>query len=323
MARAAVLLTAALLIQDPADFPKWKELTVAKIGTPTVWSPEGKHLLGASGKRKNKGRIESWDVGAKTETGRSADGQVELMGGSYRLLASAPDRVVALGISKLNQPVIEMFEGKKLEPLRTFTITERLTQAHAMRLSPDGVWLAVTDGSGIIALADTDIAQVRFFLDEIVLGPGSFRSMTFDPKSERMAIGWGAKMHLWDLKAKQVVRSLGLDAESTVTAFSPDGAQLAVGSTRQEIELWATATGAREGKLEGLKGAPTALVYAPSGGWLLSAEKSGPVRFWDLAKKEAAHAMDPGGDTVSALEFSPDGKRLMVGGEKARVWGIK
>ena len=64
----------------------------------------------------------------------------------------------------------------------------------------------------------------------------------------------------------------------------------------------------------------TALAYSPEGGMFASADRDGSVRLWDLGG-EGTLITEEGGP-IGALAFSPDGRRLVVGGADKRlsVW---
>jgi WD40 repeat protein len=93
-------------------------------------------------------------------------------------------------------------------------------------------------------------------------------------------------------------------------ALSLDGKLFASGSYRT-VELWDVATGLELRSFPGLSWVTTCLAFDP-GGHVLAAGTRGEVLVWNVATGERAHRFEADGQ-VSALAFSPDGRRLAIG----------
>jgi WD40 repeat protein len=66
----------------------------------------------------------------------------------------------------------------------------------------------------------------------------------------------------------------------------------------------------------------SALVVAPDGSWLASADTGGTVRMWDLATGTLRHTLAGHTSEVSALVVAPDGSWLAAAasGGEMRIW---
>jgi len=113
------------------------------------------------------------------------------------------------------------------------------------------------------------------------------------------------------------------DSPLRCVAFGPTGGRAAIGSgdvgprAVQVIRLW---------DLDKLEPGPAelscraqvnAVAFSPNGHWLLSAENDGTLAAWDVrtATVEWEEAKTHGGLGTFAVAFSPDGKRILSGGD--------
>ncbi|WP_033329300.1 WD40 repeat domain-containing protein [Streptomyces yerevanensis] len=117
-------------------------------------------------------------------------------------------------------------------------------------------------------------------------------------------------------------RTLGEDS-TTVLAFSPDGAHLAVGDILGRVTVWDGGTHERRGVLPGTyvgarsgdTNAVSALAFSADGATLAVAGKSGTIHLWDVASARLLGSALPAfGDSFLSLAFSPDGHTLYAAG---------
>ncbi|MBF0184346.1 MAG: caspase family protein [Magnetococcales bacterium] len=132
--------------------------------------------------------------------------------------------------------------------------------------------------------------------------------------------------------------------------FSADGQWFVTASENGGAQLWSVATGQRELDLRGHGGAVTAVAVlsreapaapaAPKGskgkggkrvvapgkrqGVMVSAGADGALLVWNLANGEEQHRLSGHSGTVTALQLTPDGKRVVSSGEDGtiKVWQL-
>jgi WD40 repeat protein len=131
-----------------------------------------------------------------------------------------------------------------------------LGDVRSLALSPDGGTLALGGGDGSIVLRDPVLGQERKTLG----GDSADRpvnALLFSPDGKALLAsslaGQGSKR--WDL-VKNKAQLLGETALYSCAAFSPSGAQLAIGQADGAIRVWGPAAGER----------PATLRIGPSGG---------------------------------------------------------
>ncbi|MFI0452889.1 WD40 repeat domain-containing serine/threonine protein kinase [Actinomadura sp. 6N118] len=166
-------------------------------------------------------------------------------------------------------------------------------------------------------------------------GDGEMRSVTFSPDSGLLAgVGDDGRTRLWKVASRtpagtfthkvvnpwskplSAVTSFNPEFRSArSTAFSPDGARLAVGNGDGTISLWDVATGdvTTLPYLDPVEwdGALSAVAINPVNGTLASTYDAPAVRLWDLAARSSIATLTTGdGYWAAALAFNPSGDVL-------------
>ncbi|MCJ1307514.1 hypothetical protein MMC25_001160 [Agyrium rufum] len=105
-------------------------------------------------------------------------------------------------------------------------------------------------------------------------------------------------------------------------AFSPDGKQIASGSSDHTIRLWDSATGTAVRTLKGHSSSVIAVVFSPDGKQIASGSSDDTIRLWDSATGTAVRTLKGHSSSVTAVVFSPDGKQIASGSadQTIRLW---
>jgi WD40 repeat protein len=110
------------------------------------------------------------------------------------------------------------------------------------------------------------------------------------------------------------------EGQVRAVAFSPDGERLATGGDDGTARLWDVASGAALRSLPH-PAAVKAVAFRPGGHTLATACADGTARLWDAATGRLLAGPLPHGDGLAAVEFDPQGKRLLTaGGKRVRLW---
>lgn len=170
--------------------------------------------------------------------------------------------------------------------------------------SPPLMALGFNDGS--ISLSNlNEYLGIQAFMNERC--KRSVVRLAFSPrKSEHLlaSSSYDAIVKLWDTLKRALIGIVDIHCiNSYVLAFSPDGAQLAVGSESSEVILWQTDTEKAGSVIQASFGTITNAVFSPDGMLLVLAFED-KVEFWHLPECDMFHvAVDPW--AIHCIGFSP------------------
>jgi WD40 repeat protein len=106
-----------------------------------------------------------------------------------------------------------------------------------------------------------------------------------------------------------------------VSAWSPDGTQIAVESTSDEVWLLKLGSQAPFRRLKHPP-KPTALAWSPDGTLIAVGLDSGQIWLWNAADATRKEILDGHTNQVTAMDFSPDGSKLVSASwdHSLRIW---
>lgn len=147
--------------------------------------------------------------------------------------------------------------------------------------------------------------------------PAAVPAVAWSPQGELLAIATGPEVRL--LSGTEVKSTLTAGKTVRSLAFSPDGAQLAVGMY-QKIVLWDVANSKEQRTLKGPRAYVTGLAWSPDGLKLAASSEDEVARVWTLAGEEAPVVLSGHAYPVTGVAWSADGQTVAtVAGDDTRL----
>jgi WD40 repeat protein len=176
-----------------------------------------------------------------------------------------------------------------------------------------GTVIATGAGDGFVKLWD---AKSQQYLRGIKADSKAVNVVDFSPDDSRFLTGGeidGVK--LWDAASGDLRRTIDCDGKRVLTAaFSPDGHTIAVGVRGGMTYLWDADNGERLASFE--RDEPRSAHFDPAGK-RFAIGVHGAAKLWDIEQKKFLWSTqlknaDKTSDDVAAIDFSPDGQRMLV-----------
>ncbi len=146
-------------------------------------------------------------------------------------------------------------------------------------------------------------------------------SVAYSPDGKLLAVAGliPGFVDIWDVPGHKRILTLQPD-EGQLVAFSPRGDLLATGAG-QQIRLWRTGTWDLVGQFD-LAGFIQVLTFSPDGTRLAALVRPGQVAVWALDRRTVIYQNDGvrlGDASVGKMQFSPDGRALIIGDWRGRL----
>ena len=176
-------------------------------------------------------------------------------------------------------------------------------------------WVAAALLAGALANADVVTKPVQTF------GYGDVAAMTVSRDGQFLVTGGLAGAFLWDVQAAKVIRKFATDGPPvSCVALSADGKRLVTDTLGwygwSAVTLWDMDTGQKLRTFERITNGVNLVSVAcsPDGSQVAAGGSDGTTRVWDVATGGLRFTL-----AGSLVEFSPDGRLLVVAGESSTL----
>lgn len=266
-----------------------------------AFSPDGKCIVSGSEDKT----IRVWDV----STGQQL---IVLKGHESGIgdIAISPDgkRIVSVSADKTAK-VWDMANGAELTTLHGHD-----GMIGSVAFSPDGARIITGDASGIIKVWDaangTELTTLLGHLDRIA-------GVAFSPDGKCVVSGsFDGLIKMWEPGVDHTAPLTLEGRHSGKMGFSPDGKYIVTGG--KKIEIWDTVTG---NEVMGIDEAGGCVSFSPDAKRIISADGN-DINIWDASSGKKLRTLSGHDDTIWSMSYSPDGTRIVSGGDDktVRVW---
>jgi WD40 repeat protein/serine/threonine protein kinase len=199
------------------------------------------------------------------------------------------------------------------------TLTDHEDWVNTVDYSPDGATIASVGNDEQSFVWDATSGEVIHQLP--LSGPGW--SIAYSPDSALLATGesWISNLvTIWDLTTGQAVREIDNNDAVSQVHFSIDGSQLITAGHDGFIRIWEVETGQLLKEIRASQTFINRMAISLDETIMATVSNSNDVRLWDARSGQRLLTLQGPEEGVSDVEFTPDGKQVVVGGQDGKVY---
>ncbi|MHC5034726.1 MAG: protein kinase domain-containing protein, partial [Planctomycetota bacterium] len=257
----------------------------------------------------NDGRVYLWDA----ETGELV--KPLNMGKEVRSAAFSPDgTLLAVGFADGSVRLVSPDGGDSLRAWH-----EHSHRVESLDFSSDGALLLAAD---LYKLAIWSVKSGEQIRPKDLAGR---RPAAFSPDGRLVALTEeDVGVHLRNVAAGYLVRTMATPTQRLLLAFSPDGSVLATADKDEVVKTWQVESGQALGMFDTGGRQLQALDFSPDGRLLATAGVDHAVRIWDAATGRRVSELTGHDSWVNGVAFGPKGRTLVTASDDhtVRVWAI-
>jgi WD40 repeat protein len=212
----------------------------------------------------------------------------------------------------------------------------------SVAFSPNGKYVLLGGYDNIATLWEVDSGRELRSLEG---HSDSITSVAFSPDGKRVLTGsWDGTARLWETMTGKEEYRFRIQARVTSVAYSPDNNHILTGSEDRIIRLWDVKSRKESQRFIGHSGLNPSVAFSPDGEYILTGgghntigvtmviRNGVPVnvgqtgdsvaKLWDIHTGKPVRSFEGHTDSVMAVAFSADGKRVLTGSwdGTARLW---
>jgi WD40 repeat protein len=296
-----------VFVEDAADKPRPHVLGEHAMGAIAVaWQP-GTRVVASSGQDS---AVVLWDTTAagKAEIKRLRPG----MGWTERLAYSPNGKWLATATGK----TVALWNGAG-ELVQKFEPHPATVAALAWDKPGRDLAAAIQGGICVHRIEPPQFTMRRYAWAAACL------TVAFSPNGKFLACGTqDGTVHFWNLATGKDSQMRGYASKVLLTEWSANGRYLAT-VAGNDVVIWDFGGKGPEGthplELKGHTERVSALAFQPGGPYLVSAGRDWRISLWQPGREKMALDAHLAGGEITAMRWSPDGRRLAVGESKGRV----
>ena len=179
------------------------------------------------------------------------------------------------------------------------------------------------DGHYHLEVLDISKGTLLRILKMISTEDYSFYKMAFSSVAKRFLVLSNESVGIWDIPEMDSVlkEPIMLDGHTSFIngiALSPNGEQVATGSSDTSLRVWDASTGNVSMVLPH-KNKVLELDFSSDGTRIVSATMDGTLHVWDAVTGVQLRVLDTDADLITSVAFSRDGSRICAGSDKLYV----